>query len=493
MNGKKIVWFSIAVASTVWVAAVFAKPDPVTSAGKLLKTHYYDSAAKTLQREMHALGNNASANFALGLAYHKNSILHQELYNSSLETENRYMEKLIKRFKKNKSKYAYLYYGEALASMGDHLKALKYYKRFKSRRGVEKKYKDISTIASGTSNYYLGNKSAAIDIWKNIKTSDKDVLAELAVALYTTGSDKKKAGKIVDDLVNSIGNNKITPRILNAVLLVYATPEKFGQALQLLQRTDISVPDHVENIGKQKTLRFYKMTLSKAMSEVFRQAAQFYLNRAKSEQKYLGVSEYYLAESAMYFATDKSSISDIGAIHTVQLPEKLATKGRIQTLVVKYLQKKGAGISEELEAIAAENKTNPDVLADVVNACSRISQKCYKALGSAKAVSNRMSGKTVRTLNMAIGNYYLQQNIVDVALEYLETGRDKNMKNRIDTNDPVLLVNLAKVYLANKSFSENLEIYFELSKEFPVVRNIQNAVQGIYSMEFKSAGDVKIF
>ncbi len=32
-----------------------------------------------------------------------------------------------------------------------------------------------------------------------------------------------------------------------------------------------------------------------------------------------------------------------------------------------------------------------------------------------------------------------------------------------------------------------------MSKEFPVVRQIQKAMQGIYLMENKSAGDVKIF
>jgi hypothetical protein len=31
-----------------------------------------------------------------------------------------------------------------------------------------------------------------------------------------------------------------------------------------------------------------------------------------------------------------------------------------------------------------------------------------------------------------------------------------------------------------------------MSKEFPVVRQIQEAMQGVYSMEQRSAGDVKI-
>jgi hypothetical protein len=52
---------------------------------------------------------------------------------------------------------------------------------------------------------------------------------------------------------------------------------------------------------------------------------------------------------------------------------------------------------------------------------------------------------------------------------------------------------LAEAYYRNKKFSENLEIYFEIGKQYPVVRQIQEAMQGIYSMEQQSAGEVKIY
>mgnify|MGYP003439479998 FL=1 len=78
------------------------------------------------------------------------------------------------------------------------------------------------------------------------------------------------------------------------------------------------------------------------------------------------------------------------------------------------------------------------------------------------------------------------------AASYLETGRDKGNKNKIESNDPLMLVSLSDAYYRTKKFSEALEIYFEMSKQFPQVRQIQEALQGIYSMEHKSAGDVKI-
>jgi hypothetical protein len=74
----------------------------------------------------------------------------------------------------------------------------------------------------------------------------------------------------------------------------------------------------------------------------------------------------------------------------------------------------------------------------------------------------------------------------------MEAGRDKSNKNKIEANDPEMLAALAEAYFRTKKFSEGLEIFFAMSEEFPVVRQIQEAVQGVYSMEQRSAGDVRI-
>lgn len=92
-----------------------------------------------------------------------------------------------------------------------------------------------------------------------------------------------------------------------------------------------------------------------------------------------------------------------------------------------------------------------------------------------------------------MGRYYLQQDQYTEALTHLESSRDKSRKNRIEANAPMMLVDLARVYYQSKQFSEALEIYFEMSKQFPAVRQIQVAIQGVYAMEEQSAGDAKIF
>lgn len=494
---KKYQFFWVLVLLLICNAAM-SKTDPVTKASKLLQKHYYESAANSLMEKMELLNNDSRAYMAMGLTYHKNAILHKEIYDSSLDVEVKYMESLIKKYKKykkNRTKYAYLYYGEALMEAGDYLKAAKYFQRFYTRKSVDKNHKRLAKVLLGLSKYMLGEKKSAIKLWRNTNAKNNDVKAELARSLYVSGNDKSKAIKLLDSLLVSMSkkNEKMSPRVLNSALVLYANQDNFKRALELLSKTDTSTPVYVENIGKQKSLRFYSISLAKNMSSVYRAASLYYLNKVKNSKKYQAMAEYWLAESTVVFTDSKKDLKNIGKLYSEKLPRNLAIRGEIQSQMLSYLKGRSKTAAARLEAIAKTHNNNPAIVAQVLSACGRLKSKCPMTLGLAKALASKLSGKKIRTLNIALGKYYLSKNRNEQALEYLEAGRDKNMKNRIDTNDPVLLVNLANAYLRNKIFSENLEIYFELSKEFPVVRNIQNAVQGIYSMEYKSAGDVKIF
>ena len=108
------------------------------------------------------------------------------------------------------------------------------------------------------------------------------------------------------------------------------------------------------------------------------------------------------------------------------------------------------------------------------------------------AALERGEGRKVKALSAGLGRYYDGQQEHAKALAYLESARDKGNKNKIESNDPLLLAELADSYYRAKKFSEALEIFFEMSKQFPQVRQIQEAIQGVYSMEHRSAGDVKI-
>ncbi len=135
---------------------------------------------------------------------------------------------------------------------------------------------------------------------------------------------------------------------------------------------------------------------------------------------------------------------------------------------------------------------DPELIAEILFVCSRIKAECPRALQKAAVMVETGENKKFSLLNSAIGKYHLCKQDHLKAISYLEAGRDKSNKNKIESNDPVVLVSLADAYYQTKKFSEALEIYFEMSKQYPQVRQIQEAIQGIYAIEHKSAGDVKI-
>jgi tetratricopeptide (TPR) repeat protein len=124
--------------------------------------------------------------------------------------------------------------------------------------------------------------------------------------------------------------------------------------------------------------------------------------------------------------------------------------------------------------------------------CAYVQAQCAKVLARAGQVAEAGDGRRYQRLNFALGSYHLRKKDYARAIAYMEAGRDKSNKNKIEANDPEMLAGLAEAYYRTKKFSEGLEIFFEMSQEFPVVRQIQEAVQGVYSMEQRSAGDVRI-
>ena len=93
----------------------------------------------------------------------------------------------------------------------------------------------------------------------------------------------------------------------------------------------------------------------------------------------------------------------------------------------------------------------------------------------------------------SLGLLYYSKKDYEKSVQALELARDKANKNKIEANDPVFLIRLANSYYRLRKYSEALEIFFELGKAYPVVRQIQDTIQGVYSADEKGSGDVRIY
>jgi tetratricopeptide (TPR) repeat protein len=174
-----------------------------------------------------------------------------------------------------------------------------------------------------------------------------------------------------------------------------------------------------------------------------------------------------------------------------QAPAQYRERARARQALIAHRQGRGAEAESTWTAMA-EQSSDPEVLADIVLGCAGVQAACAKVLARVGPMVETGDGRRYQRLNFALGSYHLRKKDYPRAIAHMEAGRDKSNKNKIEANDPEMLAGLAEAYYRTKKFSEGLEIFFEMSQEFPVVRQIQEAVQGVYSMEQRSAGDVKI-
>jgi tetratricopeptide (TPR) repeat protein len=177
---------------------------------------------------------------------------------------------------------------------------------------------------------------------------------------------------------------------------------------------------------------------------------------------------------------------------TSQMPQPYKDRIRVWQAVNLHARNRQIDALGLWDELMRKQPEDPDLIAEILFACSRMKMECPKVLQRAVALVEAGESKKHSSLNVAIGKYYLDRLDHAQAVSYLEAGRDKSNKNKIEANDPVMLVSLADAYYRTKKFSEALEIYFEMSKQFPEVRQIQEALQGVYAMEQKSPGDVRI-
>lgn len=77
-------------------------------------------------------------------------------------------------------------------------------------------------------------------------------------------------------------------------------------------------------------------------------------------------------------------------------------------------------------------------------------------------------------------------------LEVLEAARDKSNKNKLESNDPLLLLAICKSRAAVQDYPQALETLFEMGKTLPGLRPLQWNLQGLYAARQKAGGEARI-
>jgi tetratricopeptide (TPR) repeat protein len=261
----------------------------------------------------------------------------------------------------------------------------------------------------------------------------------------------------------------------------------------LLRRADLKAYSFRETLGKSKVLTFYDIRLQANLAAFYLEAGLAALKEAAADPQLRGIASYYLGEAhAMAGNSGEAATAMAAFLASSQTPAPYRNRAFVRQAEIQYRLGRRTEAMGRWEELARTHAKDPDLLADIVSACGRLRIDCPRPAEAAAAAAEAGEGKRFAALNIGLGAYHRGRKDTARALAFLEAGRDKGNKNKIEFNDPLMLTALADSYYRTKKFSESLEILFEMSKQFPQVRQIQESLQGIYSMEHKSAGDVKI-
>jgi tetratricopeptide (TPR) repeat protein len=486
------------LAVIVMTTAAYAAEDPVARAMKLYEKKHYEEAAAALSANFASVEppRQGAAHLALGMIYLKNAELYRHLYQESVAAAQDYLKKLSAGRGTGRSRFADLYLGEALIEAGKPAAAVASFEKFVADESVDPHYRMIANVDLGLSYYLNDDKQKAEALWNGIDSADPEVLAELAAAFSRAGLKDKNPEMLCDQSLDSVKKTSKSPsiRIVKNVISVYAKAGRTDKGLDLLKRVDVKAYSHREVLGKSKAISFYELSLLGDLSTLYGQASTAHLEKAAADAAVKDPAEYYLGEAYALFGTvDQSAKVTASFIAASRMPQQFKDSMRVWQAANQFQKGRHSDALAAWDELSRKQPPDPDLLAETLFACARVKADCPQIVKRAETMAEAGGGKRIAQLNIAVGKYYLVKKNPTKALAYLEAGRDKSNKNKIESNDPLMLVDLAGLYYRGKKFSEALEIYFEMSKQFPAVRQIQEAMQGVYAMEQKSAGDVKIF
>ena len=492
--------FAISLAVALAVGLSVSAPargadDPVDTAMKLYEKRRYEQATRVLEDALSRLDaeRRARAQLVLGMIYLRNADLHEALARTAAAAELDYLDKLLKTSGEGRSRYARLYLAEALLARGNAAAARRHFEQVRTDAGVESQYRALASVGLGSVLWARREAERARGLWSGAGGAAEITLARAAAQGRARVVDVKSLRRVAD---NASRARESSPRARRYLIEIYLAAGAPDQALAVARAADLGLASYVERFkvakGTAKSINFYDLALFANLAQLYRELARNQLEQAAADARMKPSAEYYLAEALSGLGSSEEALRYVQAfLARPQAPVQFRERARARQALIAHRQGRVAEAESAWTAMA-EKASDPEVLADIVFGCANTEAQCGKVLARAGQVTEAGDGRRYQRLNFALGSYYLRKKDYARAISYMEAGRDKSNKNKIEANDPEMLAGLAEAYYRTKKFSEGLEIFFEMSKEFPVVRQIQEAMQGVYSMEQRSAGDVKI-
>jgi hypothetical protein len=268
-----------------------------------------------------------------------------------------------------------------------------------------------------------------------------------------------------------------------------------AEAEALLAGLNLDLPDVEDSSDPKKVLRFHDPVVALAWERIAWERAVVALtplatsgagNEKILASHYLGLSLFRLgaADAAASFlkVSAASTLGDVAAVARVLLAAT-AWKGPGPTAA--ELGPLWDATQAQPEAVLTWDELRRPTLAKMEPFATKLNARLRDLFaGTAERPSGALVGKW-GLARLRLGD---DTGVGTTLSDY----RDKSNKNKLEWNDPLLLLALSAADYRDSEYAQSLETLFELSKTLPGLRAVQWNLQGIYAARQKAGGEARI-
>lgn len=465
------------------------------------ETHRYSEGIALLRKEIEGRQKDELAlpYFILGRFYLKEAELYRTMYETSIMTTNEYLNKLNNLKSVKKSRYLPYFLGLLYLEINQPKKAIPLFQQFINSSPADKGFKEKAKLRLGAAYYIAGNRKMAEEQWAQVSASDEEVIADKAYIFARLNIKLKDAIDMVQNAVNLSQKNsdKNYRKIYRETAFVYYKNDMVDAAIELLEKVPLNEPDMVDNIERNKMLRFYDMSVMADISTIYYYTASKYFNKVmnlRGREKYEDLIRFYLSEISYRLNMYDEAVREINTfMKSNKLDARYNKRIRVLLAACYYKKNNRKQAFEIWDEIINKNLQDDNALSAVMDTYAELNIDATSILKLIEGQTVSREEKKMKPYYNSLGGLYYSRKDYEKSVQAFELVRDKANKNKLESNDPVFLIRLANSYYRLKKYSEALEIFFEMGKSYPAVRQVQDTIQGVYSSDEKGSGDVRIY
>jgi hypothetical protein len=273
--------------------------------------------------------------------------------------------------------------------------------------------------------------------------------------------------------------------------------ERREETGQTLEAFPLDAPDLEITPDPQKVLRFFDPVVTSAWERICWERAIAVLaplsNSQSQVQQALGV--HYTALSLFNLGAEAQSGEWLARPGVSSPDQDTAAVGRLLLAAISWRAKPPTPAT--LDGLWQATEVSPEavLLWDALRLRRPLELKPLEARLAARLqqLPDSLSGRRHGSL---IGRWGLSRLAAGddsrAVLARLSPFRDHANKNKLESNDPLLLLAIAACNYRNAEYAQALETLFELAKTLPGLRGLQWNLQGIYAARQKAGGEARI-